>query len=55
VTKRNLGILLAVVGSAMGAWWMASRQRPRPAVAAGDRGIVIFDNTPTASEVDSII
>jgi hypothetical protein len=58
VTKRTLGIF-AVVGSALGAWWLTRQRRDAGSRAQGtateDRGTVIFDNTPTASDVDAII
>jgi hypothetical protein len=46
-----------MVGSAVGAWWLVTQQRARAAAAADaqDRGIVIFDNTPRASDVDAIV
>ena len=58
MSKRTLGILATVVGSAFGAWWLTSQRRSRPAAAllpARDHGTVIFDNTPVASDVDAII
>jgi len=52
VNTRTLGMLVAVVGSAAGAWWLVTRQRSRaPRIAADyDRGTVIFDNTPRAAD-----
>jgi hypothetical protein len=50
VTKRTLGLLAGVLGSAVGAWLWA-RQRSasqRASTPARERGTVIFDNTPTA-------
>jgi hypothetical protein len=51
VSRRTLGILATVAGSAIGWWWTTQR---RAAVSrrlpARDYGIVIFDNTPTISE-----
>jgi hypothetical protein len=39
-----------MIGSALGAWWY-SRYRSRAAMMpARERGTVIFDNTPTASD-----
>jgi hypothetical protein len=62
MSKRTLGILATVVGSAFGAWWFTSQQRLRlrsrtaSALPSGrDHGTVIFDNTPVASDVDAII
>ena len=57
MTKRNVGMFMAIVGSALGAWWLVSQQRARAARATAanrDRGTVIFDNTPQASD-DAII
>jgi len=46
---------MAMAGSAVGAWLMMSRQRARVVAPAHDRGTVIFDNTPTAADVDAVI
>jgi hypothetical protein len=56
VTKRSYGILAGVIGSAVGAWWFARRRQNgyrhavNAAARAQERGTVIFDNTPTASD-----
>jgi hypothetical protein len=56
VSRRTLGIVMTMVGSALGAWWLATQQRARRATsAAGDRGTVIFDNTPRAGDIDAVI
>lgn len=58
VSRRTLGILATVVGSAVGAWWYTTQRRPRAAstlVPAREHGTVIFDNTPVASDTDAII
>ena len=58
MTKRNVGMLMAIVGSALGTWWLVTQQRTRTARAAAlnrDRGTVIFNNTPQASEADAIV
>jgi hypothetical protein len=50
--------LVAIVGSAIGAWWWSSQRRVRSGSGQfdrDDRGTVIYDNTPTASDVDAII
>jgi len=51
--------LVAVVGSALGAWWFTAQRRSRGAgvqmTQARDHGTVIFDNTPTPSDVDAIV
>jgi len=61
VTTRNVGMVLVIVGSALGAWWLFSR-RPagaRPAgsrpTEASERGTVIFDNTPQASDAEPVL
>jgi hypothetical protein len=47
VNRRTYGILAGLIGSAVGAWWMA-RQRARTITPeVSDRGTVIFHNTPT--------
>lgn len=47
---------MTVVGSALGAWWVVTQQRARTGPsAAKDRGTVIFDNTPRASDLDAVI
>jgi hypothetical protein len=53
MSTRTYGILAGVIGSAFGAWWY-NRYRFRGAMRVHDRGTVIFDNTPTASD-DAII
>lgn len=58
VSKRTLGILATVVGSAFGAWWLTTQRRSRAAgnlLPARDHGTVIFDNTPVASDVEGIL
>jgi hypothetical protein len=53
LSRRTLGILASVVGSAIGTWWWA-RQRSasynaRNMPPARDHGTVIYRNTPTAA------
>ena len=56
MTKRSWGILATMVGSAVGAWWITSQRRSRPAASTErDRGTVIFDNTPTAFDTEGVI
>jgi hypothetical protein len=58
MSKRTLGILATVVGSAFGAWWVTTQRRSRSArnlLPARDQGTVIFDNTPVASEVEGVL
>jgi hypothetical protein len=57
VNKKMFGLM--VVGSALGAWWWTTQRRSRSArpqsAFAGDRGTVIFENTPSAADIDAII
>ena len=58
VNTRTLGILATILGSALGAWWITTQRRSaynsaRP--SSRDHGTVIFDNTPTASNVEDIL
>ena len=56
--NRKMFGLVAIVGSAIGAWWWSSQRRVRSGSGQfdrDDRGTVIYDNTPTASDVDAII
>ena len=57
VTKRTLGILATMVGSAVGAWWLTTYRRTRAFRTTPERarGTVIFDNTPVASDTDAIL
>ncbi len=57
MTKRTLGIVAGVVGSALGAWWFTTQRRARGRASGPvrDRGTVIFDNTPVPPDVDAII
>jgi hypothetical protein len=51
-------MLMAIVGSALGAWWVVTQQRSRTARASTanrERGTVIFVNTPQASDAGVII
>ena len=54
MSKRTIGIFLTLVGSGLGTWWVMSRGRMRATARTQgrDRGRVIYDNTPTAAEVD---
>ena len=51
VSKRTLGILATVAGSAIGWWWTTQR---RSAVSrltpARDHGVLLFDNRPMVSD-----
>ena len=48
LTTRTYGILAGVLGSALGAWWYSRRRTASNGTP--DRGTVIYDNTPTASD-----
>jgi hypothetical protein len=50
------GILVTLVGSAIGAWWVMNQRRVRTAALMPARvhGTVIFDNTPRAANIDAI-
>lgn len=50
MSTRTYGILAGVIGSAIGAWWW-SRRRIHSAQTLHDRGTVIYDNTPTATDL----
>jgi hypothetical protein len=56
MNRRLIG-LIAVMGSALGAWWWTSAQRRArmPQASVGERGTVIFHNAPLASDVDAIV
>jgi hypothetical protein len=54
VSKRNLGMLVTMAGSALVAWWAVTQQRSRASSATPDRGTVIFDNTPKAADSDAV-
>jgi hypothetical protein len=49
LSKRTYGILASVIGSAIGAWWWSRRRTQRTTVTQ-ERGTVIYDNTPTATD-----
>jgi hypothetical protein len=55
VTIRTYGILAGMIGSALGAWlWNRQRgDRDANLTPAREQGTVIFDNTPTASDVSN--
>jgi hypothetical protein len=58
MSKRTLGILATVVGSAFGAWWLTTQRRSRAArtlLPAREQGTIIFDNTPVASDAEGIL
>jgi len=51
-------MLMTMVGSALGAWWLVAQQRSRAARAsrkARSHGTVILDNTPRAAGDDAVI
>ena len=58
MTKRNVGMLMTIVGSALGAWWLVTQQRlrmTRGSASTRERGTVIFDNTPQAAGTEPIL
>lgn len=48
MTTRTYG-LLAVLGSALGAWWYSRHRTAAMASSRAERGVTIYHNTPTAS------
>jgi hypothetical protein len=49
---------MSVVGSVLGAWWLASMRQSRASRALPEpreHGTVIFHNTPTVGEADAIL
>ena len=48
MTTRTYG-LLAVLGSALGAWWYSRHRTAAAGTSQADRGVTIYHNTPTAS------
>lgn len=59
MSKRTLGIVATVVGSAFGAWWLTSYRRAQinrgTVQPRRERGEVIFDNTPVAADTEGVI
>jgi hypothetical protein len=52
MTTKTYGLLAGVIG--FGAWWYARRRASsNQNYQVRDRGTVIYDNTPTASELPS--
>jgi hypothetical protein len=49
MTTRTYG-LLAVLGSALGAWWYSRHRTQAP---RADRGVTIYQNTPTATPLSA--
>jgi hypothetical protein len=55
VSRRILGILASIAGSAIGAWWLTSRRASNRAVRrlpTRRHGTVIYDNHPIAGDFD---
>jgi hypothetical protein len=52
MTTRTYG-LLAVLGSALGAWWYSRHRTGTNMQPRSDRGITIYQNTPTAPSVSA--
>jgi hypothetical protein len=53
MTARTYGILASVLGSALGAWWYSRRRTSPMSRTNTDRGMVIYDNTPTATPLSA--
>ncbi len=55
MTNKTYGLLASVIG--LGAWWYARKRASSNQndhnYRARDRGTVIYDNTPTASDLPS--
>jgi len=47
LSTRSYGILVSVIGSAIGAWWWTRMRQASMNAAERHRGTVIFHNTPT--------
>ena len=58
MTRRTIGILASVIGSAAGAWWWNRQRimadRAQQLTPAREQGTVIFHNTPKPVEGDII-
>jgi hypothetical protein len=52
MSNRTYGILAGVLGSALGAWWYSRRRAGTPQARA-DRGVTIYQNTPTAAPIST--
>lgn len=52
MTTRTYG-LLAVLGSALGAWWYSRHRGATSAQSRSDRGVTIYQNTPTATPISA--
>lgn len=54
MTRRTIGVFAGLVSSAVGAWYWARQRAARHGgtghTPARERGTVIFDNTPKATE-----
>ena len=56
MSRKTYGIIAGIVGSALGAWYwnryrLARGGRRNGNGTARERGTVIFDNTPSATEL----
>jgi hypothetical protein len=50
LSTRTYGILAGIIGSAIGAWWWL-RHRGQDGEGASQRGTVIYNNRPTATDL----
>ena len=53
MNTRTYGIVAGLIGSAVGAWWYSRYRQTSTDRTVPDRGTVIFDNTPSASQLSS--
>ena len=53
MSTRTYGILAGVIGSALGTWWFARRRALAKPTPPREHGTVIYDNTPTATQLSS--
>lgn len=53
MSNRTYGILAGVLGSALGAWWYSRRRATASLQGAADRGVTIYQNTPTATPIST--
>lgn len=53
--KQTVGLIVGIAAAAFATWWMMRRQTgARQESSRRDRGVVIYDNTPTATEAEAI-
>ena len=52
MTTRTYG-LLAVLGSALGAWWYSRHRMTAATASQAERGVTIYRNTPAAPQTSA--